>query len=491
MRELAGQERRDRPELARRRTSPPTHRLVERLRRVGDFEVAAEAGVDERRRLRRARPGRGQLRPGRDALRARRRRAGRDRRRSSATYLRAPGSSCSARESMRALPRPRRARAVPVRAARRLARRGARPRGRRDRLRHGRPARGDAGVHPRGARRRDHELSRPTRARSGCRSCARRSRRGSSAASASRSTPTPRSCRRSARRRRSSRSRRSRSASGASSPCPSPRYPVYERGALFAGAEVVTVPLREENGWLPDLDAFDLGRARASSGSATRTTRPARRRRSRSTRSSPGWRASTGSSLCSDEAYSELWFGEPPVSALQVADRSNVVVFNTLSKRSSMTGYRSGFVVRAAGRSPPRCGRSARRRHRAAGVRPARRGRRLGGRGARRRGARASTARKREALLPALEAAGFRLAGGDATFFLWLAVEEPSETVAAPPARARHARRARLVLRPCRRGLRAARARPDAGGVRACGAAAGGYLAITRWPDKKGPCCFR
>ena len=33
----------------------------------------------------------------------------------------------------------------------------------------------------------------------------------------------------------------------------------------------------------------------------------------------------------------ELWFDEPPVSALQVEDRTNVVVFNTLSKRSSMT----------------------------------------------------------------------------------------------------------------------------------------------------------
>ena len=38
---------------------------------------------------------------------------------------------------------------------------------------------------------------------------------------------------------------------------PEPAYPVYERGALFAGAEVVAVPLREETGWLPDLDAFD------------------------------------------------------------------------------------------------------------------------------------------------------------------------------------------------------------------------------------------
>ena len=36
------------------------------------------------------------------------------------------------------------------------------------------------------------------------------------------------------------------------------------------------------------------------------------------------------------------------MSALQVADRESVVVFNTLSKRSSMTGYRSGFVAASA-----------------------------------------------------------------------------------------------------------------------------------------------
>ena len=38
--------------------------------------------------------------------------------------------------------------------------------------------------------------------------------------------------------------------------------------------------------------------------------------------------------------------------------------------------------------------------------------------------------RKRETLLPALEPAGLRLAGGDATFFLWCAVEGESEPVA-------------------------------------------------------------
>src|SRR5689334_11208471 len=37
---------------------------------------------------------------------------------------------------------------------------------------------------------------------------------------------------------------------------PEPAYPVYERGALFAGGSVVTVPLDEQHGWLPDLVSF-------------------------------------------------------------------------------------------------------------------------------------------------------------------------------------------------------------------------------------------
>src|SRR5690606_33527091 len=37
---------------------------------------------------------------------------------------------------------------------------------------------------------------------------------------------------------------------------PQPAYPVYERGAQFAGAEVLTLPLRAEHGFLPDLDAI-------------------------------------------------------------------------------------------------------------------------------------------------------------------------------------------------------------------------------------------
>jgi succinyldiaminopimelate transaminase len=126
-----------------------------------------------------------------------------------------------------------------------------------------------------------------------------------------------------------------------------PGYPVYERGALFAHARPLALPLHERAGFLPDLDAIDdetWGRlavlwvnypnnptgATAPLGFYERVAELAREH---------------GFVLASDEAYTELWFEEPPASALQLADLSNVAVFNTLSKRSSMTGYRSGFVA--------------------------------------------------------------------------------------------------------------------------------------------------
>jgi len=126
-----------------------------------------------------------------------------------------------------------------------------------------------------------------------------------------------------------------------------PGYPVYERGALFAHARPLALPLREEQGFLPDLDAIDdetwsrlavfwinyPNNPTAATAPLSFYERLAALAREH------------GFVIASDEAYTELWFDEPPVSALQLSDRTNVVAFNTLSKRSSMTGYRSGFAA--------------------------------------------------------------------------------------------------------------------------------------------------
>jgi succinyldiaminopimelate transaminase len=128
---------------------------------------------------------------------------------------------------------------------------------------------------------------------------------------------------------------------------PEPCYPVYERGAVFAGARVLFLPLRERDGFLPDLDAVTAEEWRRIAllwvnypNNPTAAVAPANfyRRAAELTREHDVV-------LASDEAYSELWFEEPPPSALELADRTGVAVFNTLSKRSSMTGYRSGFVA--------------------------------------------------------------------------------------------------------------------------------------------------
>jgi succinyldiaminopimelate transaminase len=131
---------------------------------------------------------------------------------------------------------------------------------------------------------------------------------------------------------------------------PEPAYPVYERGAMFAGARVEFVPLEESNGWLPDLDAVDdetwercavlwLNYPHNPTGAVAPLSY---------LEEAAELARTHGFYLASDEAYTELWYDAPPPSAVQLSDRRQVVVFQTLSKRSSMTGYRSGFVCAEA-----------------------------------------------------------------------------------------------------------------------------------------------
>lgn len=210
---------------------------------------------------------------------------------------------------------------------------------------------------------------------------------------------------------------------------PEPAYPVYERGALFAGGSVATLPLLERNGWLPDLDAFDAWDEIALfwvcyPNNPTGAVAPLSFYEELAARA-----REHGFLLCSDEAYSELWFDEPPVSALQVEDRTNVVVFNTLSKRSSMTGYRSGFVC-----APPEIGDALRSFRPTVGTAPQEFVQRASvaawSDDRHVDDVRALYRRKRETILPALEERGLRLAGSEATFYLWLDVGGSSEEFA-------------------------------------------------------------
>jgi len=204
-----------------------------------------------------------------------------------------------------------------------------------------------------------------------------------------------------------------------------PGYPVYDRGALFAGAEVEQLPLLEANEFLPDLDAIDEGTWSRTAifwinypNNPTGAVAPLAFLEGLASLA-----AEHDFLLAADEAYTELWFDEPPHSALEASDRSRVAVFQTLSKRSSMTGYRSGFVagstelISALRQYRPTVGTAPQEFVQRASVvawndeEHVERTREI-------------YRRKRDVLLPALMGRGIRVAGSAATMYLWLEVPD-------------------------------------------------------------------
>ncbi len=127
---------------------------------------------------------------------------------------------------------------------------------------------------------------------------------------------------------------------------PEPGYPVYALGARAAGGEPVAMPLRGGLGWLPDLDAIPdstwdrtsilwLNYPNNPTGAVAPADYLAR---------AAGRAREHGVLLAADEAYADLYYGEPPGTAL-AAGGENVLVLHTLSKRSGMAGYRTGFLA--------------------------------------------------------------------------------------------------------------------------------------------------
>lgn len=146
------------------------------------------------------------------------------------------------------------------------------------------------------------------------------------------------------------------SMSGGSQPAvllPNPFYAVYVGAAQMAGAEPVFLTADQRLGFLPDLDAlpaslldrtalFYLCSPANPQGAAAdiaylqKALSLARRH---------------GFVLAVDECYSEIYDRTPPTGALEAAAAfdggrlDNLIVFNSLSKRSSAAGLRSGFIA--------------------------------------------------------------------------------------------------------------------------------------------------
>lgn len=129
---------------------------------------------------------------------------------------------------------------------------------------------------------------------------------------------------------------------------PSPGYPVYSTGTLFAGGVSHFMPLREENGFLPDLDVIPediCKKARLifinypNNPTSAICTEDFFKR-------VVEFALKYNIIVCHDAAYSEIYYEKRPLSFLSVEGAKDVgIEFHSLSKTYNMTGWRIGFAV--------------------------------------------------------------------------------------------------------------------------------------------------
>jgi len=129
---------------------------------------------------------------------------------------------------------------------------------------------------------------------------------------------------------------------------PDPGYTVYVTGAIMAGADAHIMPLRADNGWLPDLDAIPTevaDRARLMWLNYPNNPTAAVAERDFLERAVEFCRAH-GIVLCHDAPYSEIAFGGyRPLSLFEIDGAKEVgLEFHSLSKTYNMTGWRIGWV---------------------------------------------------------------------------------------------------------------------------------------------------
>lgn len=126
-----------------------------------------------------------------------------------------------------------------------------------------------------------------------------------------------------------------------------PAYPVFEIGALFAEAWTYEMQLHSGNRYLMDPDDLpEHAKRRAALVFLNYPHNPTGQQMPPELFAK--WvkaRDEFGFVLVSDECYVDLWYGaEAPRSVLEFG-KEGILAVHSLSKRSGMTGYRSGFVA--------------------------------------------------------------------------------------------------------------------------------------------------
>lgn len=138
---------------------------------------------------------------------------------------------------------------------------------------------------------------------------------------------------------------------------PNPFYHVYMGAALAAGGEPVLMPATAQSGHLPDPERLDL--AALDGAALCYFCSPANPQGAAADPARLGRLIALARThdfaLAVDECYSEIYSGAPPTGALQAAlapadgprggNLDNLLVFHSLSKRSSAPGLRCGFAA--------------------------------------------------------------------------------------------------------------------------------------------------
>jgi LL-diaminopimelate aminotransferase len=130
---------------------------------------------------------------------------------------------------------------------------------------------------------------------------------------------------------------------------PDPGYPVYAVGTQFCGGRVHLVPLRRENGFLPDLAAIPAEVAREAKVIwINYPNNPTAAVADRDFyKQVIDFATRNNVIVCHDAAYTEMGFdGYRPMSFLELDGAKEVgIEFHSLSKTFNMTGWRIGMAV--------------------------------------------------------------------------------------------------------------------------------------------------
>jgi LL-diaminopimelate aminotransferase len=130
---------------------------------------------------------------------------------------------------------------------------------------------------------------------------------------------------------------------------PDPGYPAYAASAVFAGAEVVRVPLLRENGFLIDFEAIPDDVARRAKliwmgypNNPTTAVAPLD-----FYRRAVAFAREHNVIVVNDNPYSEIAYDGLRIPSLLEADprKTHSIEFNSLSKPYNMTGWRIGMAV--------------------------------------------------------------------------------------------------------------------------------------------------